>query len=70
MASALRGKLSTELGDLMMEVWDLHDSDGIVVEDSGDIFGRELVRGVADQETSLSNGTVAYHDTPDHHSVS
>ena len=70
MAGTLHEKLSTELRDLTIEVWDLHNSDSIVVEDSGYVFRRELVCGVADQETSLSHRTVAYHDTPEHLFVS
>lgn len=36
----------------------LHDCDGVVVEDCGDIFGGELVGGVTDEETCLSDRTV------------
>jgi len=36
-----------------------HDSDSVVVEHCGDIFRWELVRGVADEETCLSNRTVS-----------
>ena len=39
---------------------DSHDSDGIVVKYSRDIFGRELVRRITDQKTSFSHGTVAH----------
>ncbi len=52
-----------------MEFWDLHYSDSIIVKDGGDIFRRKLVRGVADQQTGLSNSTVAYHDASDHSCV-
>lgn len=45
----------------------LHDSDGIVVKDCRDVFGWELVRSVADQETGLANSTIADDDTPASH---
>jgi hypothetical protein len=41
-----------------------HDGDGIVVEDSGDIFRGELVGGIADEETSLADCTIADDDAP------
>ena len=41
----------------------LHDSDSIVVKDCGHVFGRKLIRGVADQEAGLANSTVSDHDT-------
>jgi hypothetical protein len=41
-----------------------HYSDGVVVEDRGDIFGGELVGGVADEKTCLADSTVADDDTP------
>ena len=44
---------------------DLHDSDGIVVKDGGDVFGGELVGRVADQETCLPDSTVANDDASD-----
>lgn len=40
---------------------DSHDSNGIIVEDRWDIFGREFVRGVADQQACFSDRTVADH---------
>lgn len=40
-------------------VCDLHDSDSIVVEDSGDVFGGKFVGGVADKQARFSDGTVA-----------
>ena len=43
---------------------DLHDSHGIVVKDSRNIFGRKLVGCVGDEQTGLSDGTVPHHDTP------
>jgi hypothetical protein len=43
---------------------DLHDGDGIVVEDGRDIFGGELVCCVRDQKTGLSHGTISDDDTP------
>lgn len=49
---------------------DLHDSDGIVVKDCGDVFRREFVGRVADQETGLSYSTVAHYDTPNEGLVS
>lgn len=36
----------------------LHDCDSVIVEDCGDIFGGELVGGIADEETCLSDRTV------------
>ena len=53
-----------------VEFWDLHDGNSIVVEDGRNIFRRKLVRGVADQQTGLSHGTIADHDTSNHHHVS
>jgi hypothetical protein len=44
---------------------DSHDSNGIIIEDSGNIFGRELVCGVADEQTCLADSTV----TDDHTSI-
>lgn len=41
-----------------------HDSHGIVVKDCGHVFGGELVCGVADEQTSLADGTVADDDAP------
>lgn len=38
---------------------DSHHRDGVVIENGRDIFRGELVCCVADEETSLSNGTVA-----------
>lgn len=37
----------------------LHDGDRVVVEYCRDIFGRELVGGVADEEACLADSTVA-----------
>ena len=42
----------------------LHDGDSIVVEDGRHVFRRELVGGIADEETCLPNSTIAYDDTP------
>lgn len=39
-----------------------HNSDGIIVEDGGNVFGGEFIRRVTDEETSLANGTI-----PDYH---
>jgi hypothetical protein len=44
---------------------DLHDSNCIIVKDSRDVFGREFVCCVADEETSLAHRTV----TDDHASI-
>lgn len=57
-------------GGASEELWcvdsnDLHDSDGIVVKDGGDVFGGELVGRVADQETRLPDSTVANDDASD-----
>lgn len=41
---------------------DVHDSHGIVVEDGGNVFGREFVGGVADEQASFPNGTVTDHN--------
>jgi hypothetical protein len=50
--------------DLMGVQVNSHNSDGVVVEDCRDIFGRELVCCVTDEKTSLSNSTVTNDDTP------
>lgn len=42
-----------------------HNSDGVVVEDRWDIFGRELIRGVADEETCFADSTVTNDDAPE-----
>ena len=42
----------------------LHDSDGIVVKNGRNIFRRELVGGVADEEARLANSTIADDDAP------
>ena len=42
----------------------LHDGHGIVVEYGGDVFRGELVGGVADEQTCLSDCTVADDDAP------
>lgn len=41
-----------------------HYSDGVVVEDRRDVFGGELVCGVADEKTCLADSTVADDDAP------
>lgn len=41
-----------------------HNGDSVVVEDRGDIFRRELIRGVTDEETCLADSTVANNDAP------
>lgn len=43
---------------------DLHHGHGVVVKDGGDIFRRELVGCVRDEQTGLSHSTVPNHDTP------
>jgi hypothetical protein len=43
---------------------DIHDGDGIVIEDGRDVFGGEFVGGVADEETCLSHGTVTDDNAP------
>lgn len=43
---------------------DSHYRNGIVIEDGGNVFRGELVRRVADEETCLSDGTVADDDAP------
>jgi len=42
----------------------VHYRDGIVVEDGRNIFRRELVCGIADEQARLTDGTVADDDTP------
>lgn len=42
----------------------LHDGNSIVVKNGWNVFGRELVGGIGDQKTGLSNGTIADDDTP------
>jgi hypothetical protein len=41
-----------------------HNSDGVVVEDGGDIFRGELVRGITNEQTCLADGTVTDDDAP------
>lgn len=41
---------------------DSHNSNSIVIKDSRDIFGREFVGGVANQEARLSDRTISNHD--------
>lgn len=40
---------------------DSHDSDGVIVEDSGDVFRREFVGGITDKQACFSDCTVAHH---------
>lgn len=46
-----------------MGILDLHDSNGIIVEYSGNVFRGEFVGGVADQQACFPNRTVADHHT-------
>jgi hypothetical protein len=41
-----------------------HDGHGVVVEDCWDIFRGELVGGITDEKTCLSDRTVADDDAP------
>ncbi len=43
---------------------DVHNRDGIVIEDCRDVFRGELVRRVADEKTCLSDSTVTDDDAP------
>ena len=43
----------------------LHDSYGIIVENCWDVFGGELVCGVADEKACLADGTIADHNAPE-----
>lgn len=45
-----------------MSAADSHYGDGIVVEDGRNVFGREFVGGIADEETSLANGSITDND--------
>lgn len=56
-----RGVSWLVLSDRQMS--DLHDSNGVVIEYSWDVFGWEFVGCVADEQTRLSNGTVTNHHT-------
>lgn len=48
-----------------MERWrDSHHGHGIVIEDGGNVFGGELVGGVADKEACLAHGTVTDDHAP------
>ena len=42
----------------------LHDSNRIIIENRGDVFGGKLVCCVGDEQTCFSHGTVSNHDTP------
>ena len=39
-----------------------HDSNSVVVKNSRNVFRRELVGCVGDQQTGFSDGTIAYDD--------
>jgi hypothetical protein len=41
----------------------LHHSHSVVVKDGGNIFRRELVGCVGDEQTGLSDSTVPHYDT-------
>jgi hypothetical protein len=47
-----------------------HDSDGIIVEDGRDIFRRELIGGITDEKTCLSNRTIAHDHTSEEIKIS
>lgn len=47
----------------ILEMAHLHDSHGIIVENSWNVFRGEFVGGVADQQACLPNRTVADHHT-------
>ena len=42
----------------MKKRFNSHDSNGIVVKDGRDVFGREFVRCVGNQEARFTNSTV------------
>ena len=42
----------------------LHYSHGVVVEDAGNIYRRELAGSVRDEQAGLSHFTVSDYDTP------
>lgn len=44
-----------------------HDGNSIVVEDGGNVFAREFVGGIADEQTRLAHGSVADNNTPTDH---
>ncbi len=44
--------------------YSLHDSNRIVIEDGWNIFRRELVGGIRNEETGLSDSTVTDDNTP------
>jgi hypothetical protein len=48
---------------------DSHHSNGIVIEDGWDVFGGELVGGVANEQTGLAHGTITDDHTPAHRNV-
>jgi hypothetical protein len=45
-------------------VLDVHNRDGIVIENRGDIFRGKLVCRVADEKTSLADSTVTNDHAP------
>ena len=58
---------SVAIGDADDLGSNLHDSNGIIVEDGGDVLGGELVGGVGNQQAGLADGTVTNDDTPGLH---
>lgn len=48
----------------MQEEGDSHDGDSIVVENSRDIFRGKLVGGVANEQASFADSTVADNHAP------
>jgi hypothetical protein len=48
---------------------DSHNSNSIVIEDGWDVFGGELVGGVANEQTGLAHGTITDDHTPAHRNV-
>ena len=49
----------------VVEKKDVHDSNGIVVEDGRDVFGGEFVGRIADEKTCLADSTVTGDNTLD-----
>lgn len=47
-----------------MRVGYSHHCHGVIIENGRDIFGREFIRGVGDEQASLAYSTVTDNDTP------